>query len=161
MSKISPRLPVVAILTLLAGYAYAQGFNLKTGQWQFTMSGLPLALGDLSKLPPQIRAQAEAQMKQSTTYLSCVTPDDLKEMKLGKRDDDDDDRCKETSRKITATTADIVQQCSGAQKRTDTIHFEAPTPETVTMTMNSVSDRGPATMTVTGKWLGAACKRDD
>lgn len=150
----------VALLAI-AGPASAQSFDLKLGQWDFTMSGMPVTAGDLSKMPPAARAQIEARMKQPMSYESCVTAKDLKDLNLGKQDDDDDDACKVTSRKMTATTADVVRACTGDRPRTETVHFEAPTRESIRGTIKVESTGGPASVTLAGKWLGATCKEDN
>lgn len=144
-----------------AGSASAQSFELKPGQWEFTMSGMPVTGADLSKLPPNVRAQIEARMKQPSIYKSCVTPKDLKDLNLGKQDDDDDDACKVTSKTMTATTADVVRTCTGDRPRTESVHFEAPTRESLRGTIKVASAGGPASVTLSGKWIGAVCKEDN
>jgi hypothetical protein len=146
---------------IAAASAYAQSFDLRVGQWDFTMSGITGSLGDLSKLPPQARAQVEAQMRKGMNYKSCLTAQDLKDLNIGKPDEDDDEACTVTSRKVTVKTADITRQCTGERKRTETMHFEAASRESLKATINTVSAVGPATVTVTGKWIGATCTEDD
>ncbi len=145
-------------VVLVAGYAYAQSFNLRTGQWDFTMTGMASVLGDLSQLPPEARAQLEAAAKQPQNYKSCVTAQDLNDLSLGQVDDDED--CKVTAKKISGTTADVTRECTGDDKHTETIHYEAVSPESLRATINSVSARGKGTITITGKWVGATCKEE-
>ena len=85
---------VVFGLAAVASLAYAQTLDLRTGQWEFTMlmSG---SMGDLSSLPPEVRAQVEARLKEPQKYQSCLTEEDLQNLDLG---EDDDDSCKVTSR---------------------------------------------------------------
>ncbi len=87
-----------------------------------------------------------------------MTPEDMKNLNLGKMDDGDDEDCKLLSSKVTATTADLVRQCGGDEPYTDTAHFEAPTPQTLTGNISRKSSRGTTTITMAGKWLSAACK---
>jgi hypothetical protein len=152
---------VCFICALIAGSEYAvraQSFDLRTGQWDFTLSGLGGALGDISQLPPQARAELEALAKQTQNYKGCVTAQDLKDLRLGKVDDDDDEMCKVTSRRISGTVADMTRECTGENKRTETLHYEALSHESLRATIKSVSERGPTTITISGKWIGATCK---
>lgn len=143
---------------LVPALVHAQGFGMRLGRWQYvvTMSGGM----DLSKLPPAARAQAEAAMKQSHTVTSCVTAEDLKAMQIGGSDDDDED-CKVTSQKITATTADMTRVCTGDSPRTETMHAELSTKEAVRMTINSTGGDRPGQILMVGKWIGADCKKDE
>jgi len=154
-------LVVCVALGLLVGggNAYAQSFELRSGQWDFTMSGLAAMLGDTGKLPPEVRAQIEARANQPTNYQSCLTAQDLKDLNIGKQDDEDE-VCRITSKRITATTADITRECTGENKRSETMHYEALSKESLRATIKTVSARGPATLTITGKWIGATCKED-
>ncbi len=149
---------VLCALVVFAAIAYAQSFNLRTGQWDFTMniagSG---GRGDLSQLPANVRAQIEAELKKPLNYKSCITAEDVKNLSLGKQDDDDDEECKVTARKITATVADMTRECAGDNKRTETGHFVATSPETLRATINVVSANGPSSITLAGKWIGAVC----
>src|SRR4051812_27353913 len=64
---------------------FAQGFNARTGTWEFTMTvqgAIPM-----EGIPANMRAQLEAEMRKPQVYHSCVTADDLKSLKLGKKDD--------------------------------------------------------------------------
>lgn len=136
----------------------AQGFGMRLGRWQYTitMSGGM----DLSKLPPAARAQAEAAMKQTHTTTSCVTAEDLKSMQIGSSDDEDED-CKVTSQKVTATTADMVRVCKGDNPRTETMHAELTTKEAVRMTITSTGGERPGQILMVGKWIGAECKANE
>lgn len=147
----------VALCGVLPALAFAQGFEMRLGRWQYTvtMSGGM----DLSKLPPAARAQAEAAMRQQHTITSCVTADDLEKMQIG--GDDEDDDCKVTSQKITATTADVVRVCTGDDPRTDSLHAELSTKESIRMTINSTGGDRPGQVLMVGKWIGAECKADE
>jgi Protein of unknown function (DUF3617) len=144
------------LVLALGGTVFAQGFNVRTGTWEFTMT-LQGAL-PLEGVPPAVRAQLEAEMRKPQTYTSCVTAEDLKTLNLGKKDDSDDDNCKTVSSKLTATTGDIVRQCTGDEPRTDTVHYEASGPQAMKATVSSKSAKGATTMAMTGKWVSAQCK---
>jgi hypothetical protein len=87
-----------------------------------------------------------------------VTAEDLKSLKLGKTNDSDDDNCKVVSSKITATSGDVVRECKGDMPRTETAHYEAPTPQTMKAHILTKSATGTMTVDVTGKWIAAACR---
>jgi len=129
---------------------FAQGFNARIGQWEFTM--MMVGAMPMQGLPPEV----QAEMRKPQVYKSCVTAEDLKSLKLGKMKDDDD--CKVVTSKITATSGDVVRECTGDMPRTETSHYEAPTPQTMKAHIVSKSATGTMTMDVTGKWIAAACR---
>jgi len=148
----------LAVLTVsvFAVALFAQGFNARTGTWEFTMTmqgAMPM-----EGVPPAMRAQIEAEMRKPKVFKSCVTAEDLKSLKLGKTNDSDDDDCKVVTSKITATSGDVVRQCTGDMPRTETAHYEAPTPQTMKANISSKSATGTMTVDVAGKWIAAACK---
>jgi hypothetical protein len=148
---------IVAALAFTVGYAvHAQSFDLKTGQWEFTITGLSL---DTSQLSPQMRAALEAGAKKPSSYKGCVTAENLRDLSLGKMDDGDE-TCKVTSKKISGSTADLTRECTGDDKSTQTIHYEAISRESLGGTMKSVSDLGPVAVTISGKWIGPTCKEN-
>jgi hypothetical protein len=148
---------IVAVLAFTVGYAvHAQSFDLKTGQWEFTITGLSL---DTSQLSPQMRAALEAGAKKPSSYKGCVTAENLRDLSLGKMDDGDE-TCKVTSKKISGSTADLTRECTGDDKSTQTIHYEAISRESLRGTMKSVSDLGPVAVTISGKWIGPTCKEE-
>ena len=136
----------LAVVTLSA-----QGFDLRLGQWEYAISGMKM---DLSKLPPAARAAAEEAMKRSATSRACLTAQDLKDLNLGANDDED---CKVTAKKITGRMADITMTCSGDEPRTQTMHYEALSRESMRGTVKVSGGDGPSEMTITGKWIAAAC----
>jgi hypothetical protein len=131
--------------TAFAAVLSAQSFNLKLGQWEYTIN-MKMPPEMLASLPPAARAQFERpQMNRS-----CLTAQDLKDLNLGKNDED----CKVTSKKITGNAADIVMTCDG---RRQTLHYEALSPESLRGTIKADGGDGPSEMTITGKWVAAAC----
>ena len=149
----------LAVLTLAVSVTvtvFAQGFNARIGTWEFTMSmqgAMPI-----EGVPPEMKAQIEAEMRKPKVFKSCVTAEDLKSMKLGKTKDGDDDECKVVTSKITATSGDVVRDCTGDMPRVETAHYEAPTPQTMKANISSKSATGTTMIDVTGKWIGATCK---
>jgi len=133
----------------------AQGFNVRTGAWQMTVTivGMPKMEG----IPPAMRAQMEAEMRKPRTVTACITADDVKSLNLGKIDDDDKN-CKVVSSKITPTVGDVVRQCTGDEPRTETAHFETSSPQAMKATVASKSADDSQTVSLVGKWLSADCK---
>jgi hypothetical protein len=144
----------VAVGLVCGAALLAQGFNLRTGSWSFTMTIKGMAMDGL---PPDVRAQLEKELSKPQTFTSCITAEDLKNMNLGKTDDSDGEKCKTTSSKITGTAADITRQCTGDEAGTETSHFEAPTPQTLTGIVTKKTAQGTSTMNLTGKWVAAKC----
>jgi hypothetical protein len=142
--------------SVTGGALFAQGFNVRTGSWQFNMT----LGGDLpiEGLPPAMRAELEAEMRKPQTYTSCITAEDIKALKLGKKAGEDEDDCKTLSSKMTATTADITRQCTGSEPRTEVVHFEAANPQSLRADISSKSSAGTTTITMTGKWTAAQCR---
>jgi hypothetical protein len=133
----------------------AQGFGLRTGSWSITMTaqgGMPM-----EGIPPAMRAQIEAEMKKPNTFTTCVTAEDLKNLKLGKTDDSDDEDCKAVNVKVSATVADFTKQCTGDEPSTETSHFEASSPTAFTGTVNKKTPKGTTTINLSGKWVSAKC----
>jgi hypothetical protein len=137
-------------------FVYAQNLRLRTGQWDFTMTGLGTALGASAGLSPEARAQ----LAQPLHYKSCVTSEDLAELKLGPPDDEDEG-CKVTSSKVTGQTADITRTCHGDEERTEKLHVDALSAESLKATIDTTSARGSAHLTIVGKWIGATCTDSD
>jgi hypothetical protein len=150
----------VWLVALVGGLAigtilYAQGFNARTGTWEFTVvikGGMPM-----EGVPPAVAAQIQASLAKPQTSTSCLTAADLKNLNLGRMDDSDDEDCKILSAKVTPTVADITRECTGDDPYTETAHFEAPTPQTVRGDISRKTAKGTMTMTMTGKWVAAAC----
>ena len=133
----------------------AQAFDLRLGQWEYTISGMKMAPEVLAKMPPAARAAMEQAMKQPQTNHSCLTAQDMKELNLGKSDDED---CKVTAKKITGNVADITTTCAGDEPHTQTMHYEALSRESMRGTIKIAGGNAPSEMTITGKWVATACK---
>ena len=89
----SKRISIVVALTFSVGaILFAQSFEVRTGTWEFTMNGIQGQL-PMDGVPAAMRAQLEAEMRKPQTYKGCVTAEDLKNLRLGKMDDDDDEDC--------------------------------------------------------------------
>jgi hypothetical protein len=136
---------------------FAQGLNLRTGTWEFTMvvqGAIPM-----EGVPPEARAQIEAELRKPQVVTSCLTDEDLKNLRLGRTGDDpDDEDCKVLTSKVTATTADFTRQCEGDEPRTETVHFDIPTPQTMKGTVAQKRASGTMTIAMAGRWMAAPCK---
>jgi hypothetical protein len=148
---------VASVLMLLTvSGLLAQGFGARPGTWQFTIT----MKGDMPMqgLPPEVAKELAAQLAKPQTTSSCLTAEDLKELNLGQTEESGDDECELISSKVTATMADFVRECTGDETYTDTAHFEAPTPQTLTGNISRRSAAGTMTINTTGRWVAAACK---
>jgi hypothetical protein len=146
----------VGVATLaITAVVYAQNLQLRTGEWEFTLTGLGSAPGAATLTP-----QARAQLEQPQHYKSCLTEQDLAELNLGPPQDEDED-CRVTSHKVSGKTADITRTCRGDEERTEQMHIEAPSNERMHATIEMTSARGKAHLTIDGKWVGAMCTDSD
>ena len=140
------RLLFAALVTTAATAAVsAQSFNPKLGQWEYTIN---------MKMPPEvlagIPAAAREQFLRPQTTRSCLTAQDLSDLRLGRTEES----CQVVSKKITGNAADIVMKCRGG---TQTMHYEVLSPESIRGTITTSGGEGPGEMTIAGKWVAAAC----
>ena len=146
------KLPLLLAASFAAAVVVsAEDIAIRTGTWEFRMSGV-----SMEGVPAAMKAQLEAEM--TKPFTSCVTADDIKNVKIGKTNDDDDSECRVVSSKLTRTGGDVVRQCTGDTPSTQTLHIEAPAPETVRVTVTKKTASASNTMTVNGRWLNATCK---
>ena len=155
-------------LLALSAVASTQSLNVKPGLWEVTSitqsSGMPAM--DLSKLPRGQRAQIEAAMKKQMaeraspkTARECMTKEKIEKELF--QDKDMDPSCKRTSIANTPALQELKIECTGAQKMTGAMRFEAINPENVKGTVKMAAERPGQTMNVTSsftaKWLGPDC----
>jgi hypothetical protein len=152
---------LACVLTAAAAgmLAQAQAFDIRPGQWEMTISGFTVPPAALEKMPAAARQQFVAEMAKPHTSTTCISASDLKDLNIGKLDDDEE--CKVTSRTLTRTSADFTRQCTGDDKRTDTMHIEAASPTSFKASIRSTTTDGTTTMGMTARWLAAACKDED
>jgi hypothetical protein len=159
----------IGLLTI-APAAQAQALNVRLGLWEVTSTsqstGVPAV--DLSQVPPEYRARAEAALKaqagqnaKPTTRRQCVTKESL-----GKdlfQDTNRDPSCQWTTIAHTSSLGEFTIACTGKQKVSGHIRYEAVTPENVKGTMTMMIAMAEATnpitsnTTLTAKWIGASC----
>lgn len=139
----------------IATVVFAQTLQLRAGQWDFTLTGLGSTLGTANLTP-----QARAQLEQPQRYKSCLTKEDIAALNLGPPADEDED-CQVTSHTASGKTADITRTCHGDRERTEQMHIEAPSNESLHATIDITSARGKGRLTIDGKWIGAMCTDSD
>lgn len=151
----------------LTPLSHAEGFDIKTGAWEVTsataMSGMPIPKDALDKMPPAQRAKMEAAMAaragktNSHTSTTCMTKQDLDRGQLMKSDDA---KC---MRKVIAQTAshyEMEETCTGPDPSKTHAKFDAKSAESYTAVMDRMQgEGGKVHVEMTGRWLGAACKK--
>lgn len=148
---------VVAVPAVVFGVTLlAQGLNLRTGTWEYTMTvagALPM-----DGIPENMRASMEAELRKPQTFKSCLTAEDLKTFKLGKNDDSDDEECKVLSSQVGPTGGEVTKACTGDQPHTETVHVDAPSPQSMHAVITRKGAKGDMVTTLNGRWLAAQCK---
>jgi hypothetical protein len=139
------------VLISASVFVAAEDVRLQPGTWEVKMSGF-----SMDGVPPAMRAQMEAEL--SKPHNTCVTAEDIRNFKFGKSNDDDDEDCKVISSTMTRTGGDVVRQCAGDVPTTETIHIEAPTPQTLRASIKKQTAAGSNTLTLTGRFVSAQCK---
>jgi hypothetical protein len=156
----------IAAVTL-SSFAQADGFDIKTGAWEVTsataMSGTPIPKEALDKMQPAQRAKMEAAMAaragktNSHTTTTCVTKQELDRGQLLKSEGAN------CTRKVVAQTArhyEMEETCTGLEPWKTHAKFDAKSAESYTAVIDRQNgDRGKVHVEMTGRWLGAACKK--
>jgi len=164
---------VLAAAISAGSTAVAQGpmLNVKLGLWEVTSTsqtaGMPqMPQIDLSSLPPEARARAEAAMKareamQGTpqTQKYCLTKEKLEKDLF--QDKEMDASCKRTTIENSATVKAYKIECTGEHKMSGDMRFEATSPAAVKGLIKMNIDAQGHAMTVNSnfmaKWVGDAC----
>jgi len=162
------RRPVLLFGGLAACFAtgcLAQSFDVKTGLWEQTEKvELPgMAMPDLSRVPPEHRAQMEQMLKQqgiggarTTTRKSCMTAEKLSQTAewMTRKDPDCRYEIKTRTRQRFAGT----MTCS---KGTAEVQFQATDREHVSGTLTGRFGEGgrmqDMRMEFSSRWLGPDC----
>ena len=171
-------LALLAALTPLATALGGTPIGVKPGLWEMTVDrdtkggpaapAMPAMPPDaLDRLPPEMRARIEAQMKQRAegggsgheVYQHCITQADL-DKPLFKQHDDPS--CKMTPVTQTSSKMEYSFECNHeGQRQTGRISFSASDSEHVsgTTVMNAQAAGRDMTvsMKIAGKWVGASC----
>lgn len=144
--------------------------KVKPGLWEMTSdnetSGMPAIPAEaLASLPPEQRAQIEAQLKQlrppqHEVKKQCVTQKTL-DRGFEKMEKMGEGNCTRTVVANTATLLEGRVQCKGAGNVSGSYRFEARTPEVVVATSDMTTSDGTHTMKMqhktNGKWLDSNC----
>jgi Protein of unknown function (DUF3617) len=150
--------------------------NVKTGEWQSTLSGqatgqLPIPDEVLNKLTPEQRAKMEAAMRAhggalgptNTVTKSCLTKQDLdKPFDMG------EEAMKSCARTIVSSSGsrqEIHMDCNREGiKGSGVVKIEATDSENVKGTVQMTMTSGERTMhsnyNFAAKWLGSKCTED-
>lgn len=154
----TPALIVVLVLVAGTGLGALQGFQIRPGQWEYTVT--------ITATPEDIPNSVTGAARKALLDLwahpqvvrDCVTPEDVAQGQFTVGDDEDDD-CATTSRTATATSLDLTRTCKGDRPRTETVHVSSTDREHMQMSIARVKGSGgPARLTVTARWVGAACR---
>ncbi len=157
-------------LWVAASQAAPVSLNLKYGLWEVTSAGTikgapPIPASALANLSPAQKAQMQAAMAAAMasankphTYKSCVTAESIQR---GFRDPELSNGCTETVVSSTATDMQVKIACTGRQKMSGTIHFQASSPQAMSGVIDvTVAENGGAMKVnrqISGKWVGADC----
>ncbi len=165
-------LPLVAALfCAAAGAADMTPMNVKTGQWETTMTSEtsgqpPIPQEMLDKLTPEQRAKMEAAMKarggqgvHTSTNKSCIRKEDLQKP-FG--NDETQRSCKQTLVSSSPTHQEIRMECEmNGGKQTGSFKVDAVDSGNAKGSMQMVLSGGGHSMTVnstfSAKWLGPVC----
>jgi Protein of unknown function (DUF3617) len=162
---------------LLPAAALAEPLDVKTGQWESTMtletSGAPPI--DLSQLPPERRARMEAALKKQQAQgphkstrvtKSCVTQEELSRMPFQdfeKSMEVQGESCKRTVIAATSRRWREKMECSGKLAITAELSVEALSRESAKGNVTSLArgkDHSMSTKAAfTARWVSAACEK--
>ncbi|HWK75061.1 MAG TPA: DUF3617 domain-containing protein [Povalibacter sp.] len=147
----------------------AERLNVKLGLWEITtvtqMSGVPPLPKELmDRLTPEQRAKIAAEARANAaqgpdkdTSRECVTQKDLDEPFRSSNTE----HCTTSVVSTTRTSQEMRMVCSGEPKGSGTFKVTAPTPETMSGTIDMKVGEGPDAFTVkgnlSGRWLSADC----
>lgn len=140
------------------------GVMVNPGRWEGTMSVTEI---DIPAMPPEAKAQMQAQMGNQQAFASCVTEDDVKQRKAFFTGDPADKSCKYDRFSMSGGKVSGVLKCDRAEqgRMTMTMNGEYGA-DSYSMAMASQAEgNGPMgkmsmKMTVNAKRVGA-CRGDE
>lgn len=137
------------------------GVMVNPGRWEGKMIMHDL---DMPNLPAAAKEQMKASMNRETSFISCVTPEDVKKQKAFFTGDKDDKSCKYDRFTMAGGKIDAVMHCDrGAAGKMASTMSGSYSPDSYNMTMDSKAEgKGPMgamtiKMSVEAKRVGA-CK---
>ncbi len=165
----------------LAWAADPVALNVKTGQWETTvttqMTGMPQSAQQmptippeqLAQMPPEQRAKIEAALRRagamasgkptSTTSKNCIKKEDLAKFNPNANKDLS---CKTTVVSSSLTRQELKMDCeSNGSKQTGTVVVEALSSESTKFSVQVAANQNGHAMNMTingtSKWLGETC----
>jgi hypothetical protein len=168
MNPTSRWLAAAAVSMSFTTVALAQApvLDVKMGLWEITSTtnlGGQIPTVDTSKMTPEQKAQMEAVMKAMTgthSAKTCITREKFNKSNF-MTNDESGKTCKQTVATNTRTSLDATVVCTGERARTEQMHIEALSSTSVeaSIKLSSAEQGRPmtASVTMTGKWLGADC----
>jgi hypothetical protein len=150
----------------LSAVALAQApvLDVKMGLWEITSTttaGGEIPTVDTSKMTPEQKARMEAVMKAMMgvhTAKTCITREKFNKSNFMTNDQS---TCKQTVGTNTRASLDATLVCTGEHARTEQMHVDALSSTSVEASIKVAgTERGQtmtASVTMTGKWLGADC----
>jgi uncharacterized protein DUF3617 len=148
--------------------ALAESFNVKTGAWETTSTGVMSGMGIppeiLEKMPPERRAKFEEAMRarsgQSQTRVRkvCITQKDLDQNNLMREEGERDIDC--PTKVVSQSSSKLVLErtCPAPHAYTARISIEAKSTERVVASIDrTVEGSGNVHVDIKGQWLGASC----
>jgi hypothetical protein len=154
------------VLTALPLAGQAAVLDIKTGEWEVTqstaMSGMPIPKEAMAGMAPEQRAKLEAAMRAHAgsgtphTTHTCVTQQDLDRSELMRSEEPN---CK---RKVIAQSArhlEMEEVCTGSEPSQAHFKFDATSSERYTGTIDMNRGDGKVHIDMSGRWLGATCKK--
>jgi hypothetical protein len=163
---------ITIAVVLVAGVplqTLAAAFNAKPGAWEMTMTtamaGNPIPPEALANMPPEKRAKVEESMKARAAkpvtikHKTCVTQKELDQDRIVKAGADDHNCTRKVLSK-SATKLVMEQTCPAPYASTAQMTIEAPTPESLTATIDMVraEAKGKVHVDIAGRWLAASCE---
>lgn len=161
MAKLKTTLLLVTLI--VPTIALASSFSVKTGAWETTtsssMNQSTIPAETLAKIPPQMRAQFEAQIKAAQkphVTKSCITQDDLNQNKM--LESAQVLNC--TSKIISSSSNKMTTQssCPPPHESSAISTVEAITPEKMVGTIDITQPKnGKIHIDIKGQWLSSSC----
>ena len=146
--------------------ANAQALKVRLGLWEVTSTsqstGFPPV--DSSRVPPELRARAEAALKakaDTQTRRVCITREELEQDPF--QEANVGPSCTKTTIAHTSSLGEFTFECTDAPKMSGRLRYEAVTLESVKITvMTKIStSEGAKPMTsnttLTSRWITASC----
>lgn len=145
-----------ALTTAVTAIVAAQAFDLRPGEWEYTVTLKGSAADVPPSVPPAMRDKIVAAWAKPHVVRDCLTAKEIADGQLAK--DDDDSECKVAKRNVTTTTFDLTRTCTGDEARTETIHVQTDGRERMHLEATRQAGSGPAKITMDAKWIAATCK---